>query len=260
MKPNNLPIVQSWQTYFRNLYAYVHRQVTSPWTKLTVLAALLFVCTQKEISFNFSIASGGLFSINEASVFTHSAEGPQVTGGEAAGAKEIGEGPVFTSAVAPVSKRKWTKRQLQQLAYVERYARAALQEFKTHGIPASITLAQGLLESGHGTSTLARKNNNHFGIKCFSKKCRKGHCSNHSDDHHKDFFRNFSDAAESYAAHSQVLLKDRYKKLFRLNPRDYKGWAHGLRKAGYATDPRYGDKLIKMVEDFELWRYDRVRV
>jgi len=128
----------------------------------------------------------------------------------------------------------------------------------THGIPASITLAQGLLESGTGRSTLARKNNNHFGIKCFSKKCRKGHCSNHSDDHHKDFFRTFESPEESYREHSKVLMKSRYKFLFDLSKTDYKKWSHGLRKAGYATDPRYGDKLIRMIEDLELWRYDRL--
>jgi len=134
----------------------------------------------------------------------------------------------------------------------------ALAEMETHGIPASITLAQGLLESGTGRSTLARKNHNHFGIKCFSKKCRKGHCSNHSDDHHKDFFRIFENPEESFRAHSRVLLKDRYKPLFRLRITDYKGWSHGLRKAGYATDPRYGDKLVRMIEDLELWRYDQL--
>ena len=126
----------------------------------------------------------------------------------------------------------------------------------THGIPSSITLAQGLLESNIGESRLAQENNNHFGIKCFSKQCAKGHCTNFNDDHHKDFFRKFSTLEESYAAHSQLLQKDRYQNLFRLKKTDYKGWARGLKKAGYATDPQYAEKLIRIIEDLELYQYD----
>lgn len=257
MKNANLPIPTGWKLLFRDLYRRLHGQFTSPYTKLVLLGAVLFVCTQKEISFSLAINGGDFFSINQQSVFSHSKEGPQISGGAAAGAWDGGDAN-FTSTVVALSKKNWTKKQKAQLAYVDKFSSAALAEFRRHGIPASITLAQGLLESGHGTSTLARKNNNHFGIKCFSKKCRKGHCSNHSDDHHKDFFRTFADARESYAEHSKVLLKDRYKPLFRLSQRDYKGWSHGLSKAGYATDPRYGDKLIHMIEKFELWRYDRL--
>ena len=132
----------------------------------------------------------------------------------------------------------------------------AEHEMERHGIPVSITLAQGLLESNIGQSRLALENNNHFGIKCFSKSCKKGHCTNFNDDHHKDFFRKFSSVEESYAAHSKVLEKDRYRSLFRLKSNDYKGWARGLRKAGYATDPRYADKLIRIIEDLELYQFD----
>lgn len=249
-----------WQLLFRSAYRGVHRQVTSPYTKLIFLAALFYVCTQEEISFNISIEGAQLVRINEQSVLAHSATGPRIS---VAATKELDHSSVAVSkevnlAAAAPKKKSWTKKQRAQLAYVDQFLEVARDEFQKHGIPTSITLAQGLLESGHGTSTLARRNKNHFGIKCFSKKCRKGHCSNHSDDHHKDFFRNFTDERESYAAHSQVLMKDRYKSLFRLSHRDYKGWSHGLRKAGYATDPRYGDKLIHMIETLELWRYDRV--
>ena len=144
----------------------------------------------------------------------------------------------------------------KQLAYVRQYHDLAEHEMEKNGIPVSITLAQGLLESNIGESRLARENNNHFGIKCFSKSCRKGHCTNFNDDHHKDFFRKFTSVEESYAAHSKVLEKSRYSSLFRLKTTDYKGWARGLRKAGYATDPRYADKLIRIIEDLELYQYD----
>lgn len=255
MKQAQLPIPTGWRLFFEELYRRVHKQITSPWTKLVVLLCLCVLVTQRELSFSISIGGGGLFATNESSVFTNSEEGPQITGGAAAGAGE-GGGAKLASYVAPV--KQWTAKQKKQLAYVDQFRLVALAEMETHGIPASITLAQGLLESGTGRSTLARKNHNHFGIKCFSKKCRKGHCSNHSDDHHKDFFRTFESPEESYREHSKVLLKARYGKLFKLPVTDYKNWAHGLRKAGYATDPRYGDKLVRMIEDLELWRYDRL--
>lgn len=249
MRQINLPIPAGWRLFARELYRRAHQKITSPWTKLAVLAVLLLLVTRKELSLSLSINGGELFSSSESSVFTNQTEG-------AAAGPEKGTEAMLAGYVAP--KKEWTARQKKQLAYVDKYQLVALAEMQTHGIPASITLAQGLLESGTGKSTLARKNHNHFGIKCFSKKCRKGHCSNHSDDHHKDFFRTFENPEESFRAHSKVLLKSRYKPLFALKITDYKGWSHGLRKAGYATDPRYGDKLIRMIEDLELWRYDRL--
>jgi len=143
--------------------------------------------------------------------------------------------------------------------YINRFAKVAQAEMKKFGIPASITLAQGLLESNIGTSKLAVKNNNHFGIKCFSKKCRKGHCSNFNDDHHKDFFRNYNTAWESYRAHSQLLQKKRYQKLYKLKTGDYQGWAKGLQKAGYATDKQYANKLIKLIKRLKLDRFDTLK-
>ena len=140
--------------------------------------------------------------------------------------------------------------------YVKRYSEIAITEMKKYGIPASITLAQGLLESDAGGSRLSRKNNNHFGIKCFSKKCGKGHCSNFTDDTHKDFFRKYDNVWQSYRAHSIFLQGKRYASLKKLGTKDYKGWARGLRKAGYATDKRYADKLIKIIEVMKLDKYD----
>jgi flagellum-specific peptidoglycan hydrolase FlgJ len=153
------------------------------------------------------------------------------------------------------SKRPAGKK--QRLSYIKRFSKVAQEEMKRYGIPASITLAQGLLESNAGTSPLAVHNQNHFGIKCFEKHCGKGHCANFSDDSHKDFFRIYQTVWESFRAHSKFLQKDRYKPLFKLKSTDYKGWAKGLQKAGYATDKRYGEKLIRLIEAYELHRYDR---
>ena len=141
--------------------------------------------------------------------------------------------------------------------YVDRYATLACDEMRQYGIPASITLAQGLLESNAGDSKLSRKTNNHFGIKCFSKRCRSGHCANFTDDSHKDFFVKYAHAKGSYRAHSQFLKKSsRYRDLFELEPADYRGWARGLARAGYATDPQYGDKLIAIIQTLSLDRFD----
>jgi hypothetical protein len=141
--------------------------------------------------------------------------------------------------------------------YVGRFAPVAVAEMRKYGIPASITLAQGLLESNAGDSKLARKSNNHFGIKCFSKKCGKGHCVNFTDDSHKDFFIRYANIWGSYRAHSELLRgKASYRNLFDLGPGDYRGWARGLAAAGYATDKRYGDKLIALIQQLDLHRFD----
>lgn len=142
------------------------------------------------------------------------------------------------------------------MAYVKRFAKVAIGEMNKFGIPASIKLAQGLLESQAGESILATKNNNHFGIKCFSKSCKKGHCRNFSDDSHKDFFKVYPSAWESYRAHSLFLQNKRYE-LLHTTASNYKEWAVGLQKAGYATDKEYANKLIRLIENLELYRYDK---
>lgn len=139
--------------------------------------------------------------------------------------------------------------------YIKKYAPTAISEMKRSGVPASITLAQGLVESAAGESSLASKSNNHFGIKCHSD--WKGKKTYMDDDREKECFRVYSNAAASFKDHSDFLrYQDRYKSLFDLEPTDYKGWARGLKKAGYATDPKYADKLIKVIEDYELYKYD----
>lgn len=140
--------------------------------------------------------------------------------------------------------------------YLKRFSPIAVSERRAHNIPASITLAQGLLESNAGDSRLAMKANNHFGIKCFSRSCRKGHCMNATDDSHKDFFRIFKNAEESFKERSAFLTRNRYKKLQKLSTKDYKSWAWGLQQAGYATDKSYATKLIRIIEALQLYKYD----
>ena len=142
-----------------------------------------------------------------------------------------------------------------QKSYIEKYSDLAVAEMYRTGVPASITLAQGLLESGYGLSELAVKGNNHFGIKCHNT--WTGAKVYHDDDTKGECFRKYDSPEESFRDHSDFLrYRDRYKFLFDLELTDYKGWAHGLRKAGYATDPKYPEKLIRLIEEHELYLYD----
>ena len=140
------------------------------------------------------------------------------------------------------------------IAYIELYAPIAQEEMKLYKIPASITLAQGILESGAGESMLTLKANNHFGIKCHGW---KGGSVYHDDDRRQECFRKYNDPKYSFRDHSLFLSeRKRYAALFELKANDYKGWARGLRAAGYATDRKYPDKLINLIERYELYRYD----
>ena len=142
-----------------------------------------------------------------------------------------------------------------QEAYIEKYASIAVSEMYRSGVPASITLAQGLLESGYGLSELALKSNNHFGIKCHNN--WKGGRVYHDDDAKGECFRKYAHPEESYRDHSDFLrYRDRYKFLFDYKITDYKSWAYGLKKAGYATDPKYPVKLIGLIETYNLHQYD----
>lgn len=142
--------------------------------------------------------------------------------------------------------------------YIKTYSDLAVQHQKKYKIPASITLAQGLLESGAGQSNLARRSNNHFGIKCHSD--WRGGRVYHDDDRRGECFRKYKRVEDSYEDHSKFLLRSRYDRLFKLKITDYKGWARGLQKCGYATDRAYANKLIKVIEDYELYRYDSGKV
>ena len=138
-------------------------------------------------------------------------------------------------------------RNRQYEEYIHKYKDIAVEEMKRYRIPASITLAQGLLESGAGKSALSRKSNNHFGIKCGGD--WTGRTVRYDDDARNECFRAYKHPRDSYEDHSKFLKgRSRYAFLFKLKITDYKGWAHGLKKAGYATDPRYAYRLIDIIE------------
>jgi len=139
--------------------------------------------------------------------------------------------------------------------YISVYKDISMEEMRIYKIPASITLAQGILESGSGKGTLATKANNHFGIKCHGWKGKKVY---HDDDERQECFRKYNNPDDSFRDHSEFLAKrKRYANLFKLRISDYKSWAKGLRKAGYATDKRYPQKLISIIERYELFQYDK---
>lgn len=148
------------------------------------------------------------------------------------------------------------KRNKQYEDYIKKYRELAVKEMKKYHIPASITLAQGLLESGAGQSELARKSNNHFGIKCGSD--WRGKSVRYDDDARNECFRAYKHPEQSYEDHSKFLVsRPRYAGLFKLKITDYKGWAKGLKKAGYATNPRYAEQLIGIIELYDLHKYDK---
>lgn len=149
------------------------------------------------------------------------------------------------------------KERISREQYIDMYAPSAVQEMLISGVPASITLAQGILESGDGNSALAKVARNHFGIKCHGM--WEGEKYYHDDDAKGECFRVYPTVFDSYRDHSDFLrTRDRYADLFKLKLTDYKGWAHGLKKAGYATNPKYPDLLIKIIEENDLARYDRM--
>lgn len=153
-------------------------------------------------------------------------------------------------AIAQPAEKRMTREE-----YIETYKDEAIKEMHRSKIPASITLAQGILESGDGNSPLAVYGKNHFGIKCHNT--WNGKTMHLDDDAKNECFRKYNDVYESYRDHSEFLTtRGRYSFLFDLKITDYKGWAKGLKKAGYATNPKYPDLLIKLIEDHQLYQYD----
>ena len=162
---------------------------------------------------------------------------------------------VIFSLVAGIFASQAQTRQTKE-EYIARYKHIAIDHMERYGIPASITLAQGILESDSGNSNLARKSNNHFGIKC--KKDWKGDKVYHTDDAPDECFRKYDSVEESYEDHAEFLDKSaRYDKCFAYEATDYKNWAHGLKAAGYATAPDYAHRLIKLIEDNDLYLFDQ---
>lgn len=139
-------------------------------------------------------------------------------------------------------------------SYIAQYAPLAKEQMKKYGVPASITLAQGILESGNGNSELAKKANNHFGIKCHNT--WEGERVYFDDDEKNECFRKYPNVSDSFEDHSLFLKKPRYESLFELKITDYKGWAEGLKKCGYATSPTYASQLIQLIEKYGLDQYD----
>lgn len=152
------------------------------------------------------------------------------------------------------SQFAWGQNDAKYLQYIEKYAPIAVEQMQLHNIPASITLAQGLLESAAGSSYLARNANNHFGIKMGSD--WTGPTLLKPDDHADDRFRVYDSVRDSYEDHSRFLQRKRYESLFSLSPIDYRGWATGLKRCGYATDPAYAQKLIGIIDNYQLYNYD----
>lgn len=143
--------------------------------------------------------------------------------------------------------------------YIEKYKDDAIREMQMYKVPASITLAQGMLESDNGNSALAVYANNHFGIKCHTE--WTGDTYTADDDEHNECFRKYTSVYDSYVDHSKFLkTRNRYASLFELKSTDYKGWAKGLKAAGYATDPKYAERLIDIIERYKLFAYDKEEV
>lgn len=213
--------------------------VEVPWLKIIAIGLVAFMAFKKDIQFNMS------FNEPQEGAIDDRDNNANLVKGTTFGATG--------NPYAPISANSLEDK--RALNFIKEYANVAQTEMKTYGIPASIKMAQALIESRAGSSRLATSNNNHFGIKCFSRNCKKGHCTNATDDHHKDFFRKYGTTKDSWRAHSTLLQNDRYKGL-KSHGKDYKKWAHGLKKAGYATDKRYAEKLINTIEKYRLYRLD----
>lgn len=154
-----------------------------------------------------------------------------------------------------ISIFSFSQQNSKYISYINKYSSLAIEQMNKYRIPASITLSQGLLESGAGTSSLALTSNNHFGIKCGSS--WTGPYVTADDDAKGEHFRKYNSVRDSYEDHSLFLRKNaRYASLFKLSITDYKGWAHGLKAAGYATNPQYATRLISIIEQYNLMDYD----
>ncbi len=220
---------------------------TFPWLKIGILALAAFVLLKKDMKFNIAL---------KAPLSTVSDDNDQQNLGKAV-AQTVAYRPGSSTngnPYAPVGAADLRDKRTHD--FIREYAPLAIEDMHKSGVPASIKIAQALVESRAGTSKLAVNNNNLFGIKCFSKNCKKGHCTNATDDHHKDFFRKYTSAKGSWTHHSQILTAGRYKKL-KSYGRDYKKWAVGLRKAGYATDKNYDKKLISVIKKYQLDKLDK---
>lgn len=213
--------------------------------KICILGIIMFAIWHDEIVFTNDSVNFASASTEEKTRNKH-AQRTDYTPSET-----IGSGISFD--LSPAAAKDLREQDVKN--YIERFSKVAVAEMDAFGIPASISMAQAIIESRCGTSVLAVRNRNHFGVKCFSKSCPAGHCSNYTDDHHKDFFRKYGGDWESWREHSQFLMKYRYRDL-KKHGKNYKAWAVGLRDFGYATDNQYDKKLISVIERYELYKLD----
>ncbi|MEM1322822.1 MAG: glucosaminidase domain-containing protein [Bacteroidota bacterium] len=241
-------LIMNIQRSLQMLWDYCSERVTTavqlrriPWFKIGLILFAGFVLLKKDMHFNLSFKA----PLGEVADDDQISQNSMVQTTALSGRK---------NPYAPVSSQDLREKQAR--AFIKEHADVAVKQMHQYGVPASIKMAQALIESRAGRSMLAKKNNNFFGIKCFSKKCAKGHCTNAYDDHHKDFFRKYASPSDSWTAHSRLLTNGRYKKL-KQHKKDYKKWAEGLKKAGYATDARYDRKLISVIEKYQLYKLDK---
>jgi len=207
-----------------------------PWAKLGVIAVLVFVCLKDDMNFNMALRSPlSLFSGVEHSQLTAKARPTK-------------------NELAPVSSAQLNIKRTKD--FIQEYKQVAVDEMKLFGVPASIKMAQAIIESRAGRSRLALESQNFFGIKC-RRKCKGCTCRNYHDDDVYDMFRVFESSWESWREHSKLLSLPRYKKL-QAHGKDYKKWAHGLKAAGYATDKRYAEKLIGVIQKYKLYELDEL--
>ena len=233
--------------WFREMLKYAPDWKKLPWLKLCILTMVAFLLFKKDMQVQFAVRS-------PLHIFNDNEDRRTVSDAQTSIAQTVA---LYGDAINPLAPAKpETLKDKQVRAFVRSYAPLAIEEMHKSGVPASITIGQALIESRCGKSALATKNNNFFGIKCFSRKCPKGHCTNMIDDHHKDFFRKYKHAKQSFRHHSQLLTQGRYKHLIK-SGKDYKAWAKGLKKAGYATDKTYDKKLIEIIEEYQLFNLDK---
>lgn len=228
----------------RRTLGIFEKKYVMTFAKVCILAIIMLFILKKDIAYNFNSTNFAEEKISKEKTYTDKHSKDYAT------QASLGTVVNDLSPAAPEDLRE-----SQVRSYIEHFSNTAVAEMDQFGIPASISMAQAIIESRSGTSVLAVKNNNHFGIKCFSRSCPEGHCSNFTDDHHKDFFRKYGGAMDSWREHSHFLMKNSYRKLLKFG-KDYRAWARGLREYGYATDATYDKKLISIIEKYELSRLD----
>ena len=225
----------------------IFRNWDIPIFKISILAIIMLLIFKKESSQDLNLSEN-------TPIFAAQKQIKEKTNGKhkAAIATPVSFGGISYD-LSPASSEELRVEQVR--SYIDRFSKIAISEMDKHGIPASITLAQGIIESRAGMSVLAQKNGNHFGIKCFQRNCPAGHCTNYTDDNHKDFFKKYANPWESWRDHSNILMHGNFKKLTKYG-KNYKAWALGLRQYGYATDQTYDKKLISIIERYNLAKLD----